>query len=197
MYFRDASALQNPFCLLKIFDEDMLSEPDAMGSVRIPIPTTNKQLDSTQWYSIPADSAKNASGKVQVRIETNVIFSRSLVRGNEFELDCHQIAPGWFWFGLGYACRRQRSRFGCLVCRHFPTRSSVDARYGLLCQHDCQFQPIRRAFGRDEQEGGEEGDDERILMHLDKIPPHVLAMYIVLTVATPNMRIPDIRSTTL
>lgn len=47
----------------------------------------------------------------------------------------------------------------------------------------------------DEQTGVLSGDDESITLHLAKIPSHVLAMYIVLTVATPNTTLKDVQST--
>jgi Ca2+-dependent lipid-binding protein len=61
----------NPKVTLKIWDEDYLSEPDAMGVVKIEIPT--KPGDTTEWYDIPESSAKNASGKLQVRLETGMV----------------------------------------------------------------------------------------------------------------------------
>lgn len=59
-----------PFVLLKIYDEDKLSDPDSMGVVRVPIPKYGG--DTTQWYDVPADSAKNATGKLQIRMQTTI-----------------------------------------------------------------------------------------------------------------------------
>ena len=47
----------------------------------------------------------------------------------------------------------------------------------------------------DEQVGAVDGDDESILLFLDRIPDYVLCMYILLTVATPGMTLQDVRST--
>jgi stress response protein SCP2 len=49
----------------------------------------------------------------------------------------------------------------------------------------------------DEREGDEEGDDERINILLHLVPPHVLAMYIIVTVVTPDLRLCDVKSATL
>jgi Ca2+-dependent lipid-binding protein len=57
-----------PKVALKIWDEDCLSDPDAMGTVIITIPT--KAGDTTDWYVVPKKSAKNASGQIQVRLQT-------------------------------------------------------------------------------------------------------------------------------
>mmetsp|Transcript_126207 Transcript_126207/g.188321 ORF Transcript_126207/g.188321 Transcript_126207/m.188321 type:complete len:195 (+) Transcript_126207:179-763(+) len=56
---------------LRVYDEDKMSEPDAMGTVKIPISMANDS-DTTKWYEIPKDSAKNASGKLQVRLYVKV-----------------------------------------------------------------------------------------------------------------------------
>jgi Ca2+-dependent lipid-binding protein len=57
-----------PKVALKIFDEDFMSDPDAMGTVIITIPT--KSGDTTDWYEVPKKSAKNATGQIQVRLQT-------------------------------------------------------------------------------------------------------------------------------
>ena len=62
---------QNPTIQLRIFDYDKIGDNDPMGTVNIPVPT-HDSIDTTQWYDIPKDSAKHASGKLQVRIQTTV-----------------------------------------------------------------------------------------------------------------------------
>ena len=59
-----------PDILLKIWDEDRNSDPDAMGTVTLKIPC--EKIDTTEWYEIPKDSARNAKGDVQVRVQTLV-----------------------------------------------------------------------------------------------------------------------------
>jgi Ca2+-dependent lipid-binding protein len=68
--------VQSPFVLLKILDEDKFSEPDSMGVVKVAIPI--KDGDTTQWYDIPSDSAKNATGRLQVRLQTTVHHKKFL-----------------------------------------------------------------------------------------------------------------------
>jgi hypothetical protein len=58
---------------LKIWDEDFMSEPDAMGTLTIEIPT--KKGDTTDWYDVPKNSAKEASGQIQVRLETSMVYN--------------------------------------------------------------------------------------------------------------------------
>jgi Ca2+-dependent lipid-binding protein len=67
----DFAYCQSPMIQLRIFDEDKMSDPDAMGTVQIPI-STFQDSDTTQWYDVPKDSAKNATGKLQVRLHVKV-----------------------------------------------------------------------------------------------------------------------------
>ena len=63
----------NPNIQLRIFDYDKLSDPDSMGVVNIPLHNLQGSSgDTTHWYDVPKDSAKNASGKLQVRIRYTV-----------------------------------------------------------------------------------------------------------------------------
>jgi tellurium resistance protein TerZ len=47
----------------------------------------------------------------------------------------------------------------------------------------------------DEKTGVKKGEDESILFQLDRVPRGICAMYIIITVATPNKRLSDIKST--
>ena len=58
---------------LKIFDYDRYSDDDHMGTVTILIPTATST--TTKWYSIPGFSAKNATGRLEVSMETEVFRS--------------------------------------------------------------------------------------------------------------------------
>ncbi|KAG7369232.1 C2 domain containing protein [Nitzschia inconspicua] len=55
----------------QIYDEDKLSDPDNMGVVTLPLiwETTN---GTPQWYEIPKNSAKNAQGKIQLQIQSQI-----------------------------------------------------------------------------------------------------------------------------
>jgi tellurium resistance protein TerZ len=178
-----------PFLTLKIFDQDKLSAPDSMGTITIPI---TKNGDTTEWYEIPPDSAKNAKGKLQVRLQTNIIKSRALVRGNEFELTSNQIQVGLAWDML----RGKDVDLDVSCVSISSAQGQVSMQDTVYYANTCNSNNSVVHSG-DEREGDEVGDDETITFQLDKIPFHVLAMYILLTVATPTMRIPDIQSTTM
>lgn len=57
---------------LKIYDEDKLSADDPMGTVTLTLVCAQDYypLPKTQWYEVPKDSAKKASGKLQVMIQS-------------------------------------------------------------------------------------------------------------------------------
>jgi hypothetical protein len=57
--------------VIKIWDEDFMSEPDAMGTIRLMVPT--EPGESKDWYAVPSYSAKNASGRVQVKFKVEMI----------------------------------------------------------------------------------------------------------------------------
>lgn len=57
--------------MFRIFDEDKFSDPDNMGIVTLPL-VWKDDSGSPQWYDIPKNSAKNAKGKIQLQIQTQV-----------------------------------------------------------------------------------------------------------------------------
>lgn len=59
---------ENPKVTLKIYDQDLIGDPDAMGTIVLKIP--KKTGDNTDWYKVPANSAKNASGEIKIRLQT-------------------------------------------------------------------------------------------------------------------------------
>lgn len=196
-HYNESFALQlqqvtNPFVTLKIWDEDKLSAPDAMGTVTVPIPTENNS-DTTLWYTVPANSAKNASGRLQVRLEVSVSLERTLVRGNAWTLtpQQHSIKVGLAWDVTNG--RNVDLDVSCVALDHAGQVSMADTVYYGNRSNSSESV----LHSGDEQEGDEEGDDESIILNLDSVPNHILAMYIVLTVATPGMSIRNVTSTVL
>ncbi len=192
MEFRDEPSLaRNRFCLLKIFEEDMLSAPDAMVVFLIIIPAIN-DIDTTEWYDVPPNSAKNPSGKLQIRIQTSISYSRSLVWCNTFVTFSNQIQIGLAWdmidghteVDLDVSCVALSQQGQVVMADKVYYANTANSNESVI-------------HSGDEKEGDEEGDDKRIVMQLDKIPQYIRCMYILLTVATPQMRIPDIKSTVL
>jgi tellurium resistance protein TerZ len=185
--FQQVTSTEHPVVVLKIFDEDLLSKPDLMGTVTVPI--LHQGADCTKWYEVDPNSAKNASGKLQIRLQTTVYQSRSLVRGNAFPLTGNQIYIGLAWdmvqgknVDLDTSC--------VAISKSGDVLMSDTVYYANTCNRNESI-----VHSGDEQEGDEIGDDESITLQLNQIPANVLALYLVLTVATPGMQIPDITST--
>lgn len=55
----------------QIYDEDKLSDHDSMGFMSVPLEWKDVQ-GIPQWYEIPKNSAKNAKGKIQLQIQSQV-----------------------------------------------------------------------------------------------------------------------------
>jgi Ca2+-dependent lipid-binding protein len=55
----------------QIYDEDKLSDPDSMGIVSLPLVWEDSN-GTPKWYEIPKNSAKNAKGKIQIQVQSQV-----------------------------------------------------------------------------------------------------------------------------
>lgn len=67
-----------PTLVFRIFDYDFgMTADDAMGVVTIPITELSKDSSTTEWYEVPASSAEGAKGKIQVAIESKIIYKAS------------------------------------------------------------------------------------------------------------------------
>jgi len=175
-----------PF-ILKVYDEDLMSSPDLMGVVSIPCPTTPGII--TNWYEIPTDSAKNASGKLEVKIETSFITSQSLIRGNEFDLagsDLVQIGLAW---DMVRGKEVDLDVSAVAITNNGQVSMPDTVYYGNTANRNRSI-----THSGDEREGDEVGDDEVINLNLPQIPRNLLALYIVLTVATPDIQLSYVRS---
>jgi tellurium resistance protein TerZ len=185
--FQQGTSAEHPVFVLKIFDEDLLSEPDPMGIVTVPI--LPQVADDTRWYDVDPNSADVASGKLQIRLQTTVHQSRSLVRGNSFALTGNRI-----YIGLAWDMVQGKNVDLDTSCVAISTSGDV-LMSDTVYYANTSNRNKSIVHSGDEQEGDEIEDDESITLQLNQIPANVLALYLVLTVATPGMRIPDIAST--
>jgi stress response protein SCP2 len=192
--FFDKEYMKEPYLELQLWDEDK-KKPGAMGTVKIPIEVnkSEKETKIIEWYEIDPDSAKKAKGQLHVLLEFTLVFAKSLIRGNEFPLQGDYIQVGLAWdmlpgrkgVDLDVSCVAISSDGGKVIM-------GETVYYGNVSNSNESVQ-----HSGDEQVGDDDGDDEKISFELHRLPDTVYCMYIVLTVATPNMRIPDIESTTL
>lgn len=181
---------QNPPKLkFEIFDYDKGSDDDAMGTVIIPIKLDPpKDSKTKEWYKVPADSAKNAKGKIQVAMDIEIARSTELVRGNAFPLETNKIRVGLAWdlvkgkvIDLDAACVAIDNKGK--ICMD----NSV--YYGNLSNSN---ESIRHSG--DSRDGKKEGEDEAISMKLDKVPKEIAALYLILTVASNKRYLSSVSS---
>jgi len=72
--------LNAPWCnqlQFRIFDEDLLSAPDAMGTITLPFAWTDG--NQQHWHEVPKTSAKNAQGSIELRVQSKVHHARPYV----------------------------------------------------------------------------------------------------------------------
>ena len=246
-----------------VLDEDQLSKSDLMGIVTLNIPIAPRNLDYTEWYEIPPDSAKRAQGRLQIRLQTTIRRSQILVPGATFCLGSHAllndhhdredddrvirdhhptsiptavptklakgqqiIQLGLSWDVITHTVEEPDDEASVVSqssgddfvtgfnSEHTKTTTTttttgvdLDASCVAISKDGHVIMPDTVYYGNlantnrsvvhsgDEQEGAVDGDDESIIMHLDRIPDYVLCMYILLTVATPHMTLQDVEST--
>lgn len=183
---------------LRIFDFDLASSDDSMGNVRVPLLAGGggKVCDSTttEWYNVDPNSAKNACGKVQVKLQKTVNRTVNLVRGNTLGVagltlnNNNKIKVGLAWDMIGRT--HVDLDASCVALTHARLISMENTVY-----YGNPTNPNESiVHSGDEKEGDEMGDDESIIFQLDRVPADVLALYILLTVATPGMKLGQVKS---
>lgn len=58
--------------MFEIYDEDQMSSDDLMGIVKLPALKWKDSNGSSIWYEIPKDSAKKATGSMQLKVSTSL-----------------------------------------------------------------------------------------------------------------------------
>jgi len=184
---------QSFFAELKIFDYDLASADDPMGTVYVPLlPNGIIEGTTTQWYPVEPKSAKNATGQVQVQIQVMVDQPVTLGKGSALSVSGltvnNKIKVGLAWDMLGH--KHVDLDASCVALLHDGQLSLENTvYYGNPTNANESI-----VHSGDEKSGDKKGDDESIFFHLDRLPPQVLALYIVLTVATPGMKLGQIKS---
>mmetsp|Transcript_23709 Transcript_23709/g.39200 ORF Transcript_23709/g.39200 Transcript_23709/m.39200 type:complete len:590 (+) Transcript_23709:89-1858(+) len=175
---------------LTIFDHDAIGEDDAMGTVVVPLDPMSS--NSNQWYPVGKGSGncvcKNAKGDIEIKVTFEGHDMRSVARGQTQTLLYNRIRVGLAWdVERGQHVDLDSSIVA--VNRHGRVLMEETVYYGNLANTNLSVQ-----HSGDETTGEAVGDDEKILLELDKIPSKVLALYIILTVATPGKTFNDVRS---
>jgi tellurium resistance protein TerZ len=181
---------QPQVALLTIWDQDSVGEDDIMGTVVIVLdPLENT---TTKWYAVGKGSGTtfchNAKGELQVKISFEGQRMMQVSRGQAHTLLYNRIRIGLAWdVERGQEVDLDSSIVA--VDRHGLVLLNDTVYYGNLANSNLSIQ-----HSGDELTGDTIGDDEKILLELDKIPSKILALYILLTVATPGKTFKDVRS---
>ena len=175
---------------LTLWDHDKIGDDDAMGTVVIPLNPLQKE--TTKWYTVGKGSGKsfckNAKGEMQIKITYEGGKMMQVSRGQAYTLLYNRIRVGLAWdvergqtVDLDSTC--------VAVDRNGQVLMEETVYYGNLANSNLSIQ-----HSGDESTGEAIGDDEKILLELDRIPSKVLALYILLTVATPGKTFQDVKS---
>jgi len=168
-----------PKLIFELYDHDKNGDDDCMGILTLPLTDVTSKT-SKDWYDIPKDSVKNAKGKLEIHLQTVVHSSTTLQSGNSFALPSDNIRIGLAWdldkgkaVDLDAAC----------VALDNQGRVAMDysVYYGNLTSPNESI-----VHSGDSKDGKSKGEDESIQFRLNQIPPSIVALYIVLTVASPR-----------
>ena len=176
------------FCIM---DEDQSSAPDPMGVVHIPVPLGDV-MRTEAWYPVTKgipntpEYCRNATGELHITVTTTVEQMYTLHRGNV--LNSNQLPQGQRRLTIGLAWDIPKGMGNgidldsCCVAidRNGNVLMNETVYYGNL------YNPNRSiVHSGDETTGIKAGDDECIDIDLHRVPYNVLALYILLFVASP------------
>jgi stress response protein SCP2 len=149
------------------------------------------QSETTKWYAVGKGVGKyfckNATGEVQIKITYQGTKMVDVSKGQSLTLNYNRIKFGLAWdeeqghhIDLDSSCVAVDKKGNLLI--------HESAYYGNLTNSNHSLQ-----HSGDEKTGEAIGDDERILIDLDRIPSEVLAMYFILSIATPDRTFRDVK----
>ena len=192
---KDAVRLRSSKLVLSIFDYDMLSSPDPMGEVVIPV----EQLMNGQVLDdhLPVANCKgcdDASGLLHVKISMQLRHALCLARGDTIPLEKGAtIAMGLGWDPL----------WGEVAIDLDASCVCVGHKGEVLMDESVYFANLQNPNGSikhsgDEREGDEDlgdGDDEIIVVQLARLPPKVCAIFFLSTVCDEPRTFADVKET--
>lgn len=173
-----------------IYDYDVLSDPDNMGCISIPVAEYIDKPPTTEWFSVEKTSdvdanynCPKAKGKVQISISISVRKRLNVKRGNSQDL------AGKIQLQLNWDLRERIDLDTSCV--------GIDSTGRVLMDETVYFADLVNSNGSirhsgDVKTGGRKG--EIIDVNLDLIPRHVMALYFILCVATPGKTLTDVES---
>jgi len=178
-----------------IYDSDGVSADDPMGVVSFPL----SSQEELKWYAVtpgPSGSSMhchNATGELQVRVQVQGRPVRDIARGAQLAVQPNQHAAalriGLAWDiqpGVGAV---DLDSAVVAVDRNGQVDIRETVYYGNLSNPNRSV-----THSGDDTTGDGGGDDETILINLRQIPSQIIALYLLLTVATPGKTLGQVTS---
>lgn len=190
-----------PKLQLVVLDHDKVGKDDNLGQVFIPIAPNGVE---PQWFPLQTGKqgekyyCKKAKGEIQVSVEITTLLLPDIVRGNVVPL-CIPGKKKLLKVGLGWnVTQRQRPIDLDVSCVAIDTKGQVSMTETVYFSNLSNPNGSIKHSG-DEREGvqsvvGENDDREQIVMDMDKLPDHVAAYVLLVTVATPGVDFSQITS---
>ena len=186
------------FCIM---DEDLITSSDSMGIVQVAVPQLGGVLRTESWYRVTTgipktrEYCKNATGELQIVVTTIVRQMYKLHRGNVLTINQFPQKECHLTFGLSWDIPKEINigidLDSCCV--------AVDRDGNILMDETVYYGNLHnpnRSIGHsgDENTGTKVGDDEYINIALNLVPSNVLALYILLFVASPEQTFQNVTS---
>jgi tellurium resistance protein TerZ len=161
-----------------------------MGTVMVPLKPFEPA--SAIWYPVTQGAGeffcKRASGQLQIKMTVTARQMQEVERGNVCHFKYNRIRIGLSWnvdddqeIDLDSSC--------VAVDKEGNVSLDETVYYGNLTNANLSLM-----HSGDATSGIQEGDDEVITCELDRIPPNIMALYFILTVATANKTFADVKS---
>lgn len=176
---------------LRIFDEDMISH-DFMGESIVPLHLETKLAEpQTSWFPVGTGTGtgklrcEDATGEIQVKLSVSVKKIVNMVRGNTYPLPCRCIRVSLQW--LIEAGQKTDLDTSCVA---------IDKYGNILMDETIYFGNLLNSnesihHSGDAREGG---IGEFIDCNLGSVPISVRALYFIVTVATPDRTLKDVKT---
>uniref|UniRef100_A0A7S3V4R7 C2 domain-containing protein n=1 Tax=Chaetoceros debilis TaxID=122233 RepID=A0A7S3V4R7_9STRA len=177
-----------------LYDYDVLSDPDNMGCISIPVAEYMDKPPTTAWFPVQKTSddvdystynCSKAKGKIQISISISVRKRLNVKRGNYQDLS----GIGMIQVQLNWDLKERIDLDTSCV--------GIDSTGRVLMDETVYFADLVNSNGSirhsgDIKTGGNKG--ELIDVNLDLVPRHVMALYFILCVATPGKTFTDVES---
>jgi len=163
---------------LRIFDEDLLSADDLMGTVDIPL--TYSEIPESKWYNVTEGEGKYKCRAAKGEVEVMILFQgkrmNEVMKGqfvsftqHDVELSVSHIAPEKLQIDTSIVAV---DNYGNLLL-------DESAYYGNLTTSAVTYDFM------------DDGNDEMFLFKFEKIPSYLLAYYIVFSAGSKSFELVD------